>query len=146
MANVSQQIPNYLGGVSQASDIQKAPNEVDDIINGYPDPSFGLGKRNGSQFLNILYEVIIDTDTSFIIFKDKHSDTIRLQIYTEQIPNEQQINLILNAYNAAWGPDTFSNNGWGTNQSKYKNMVERYNIPRRRKRRNQISRDQEKQK
>ena len=63
---------------------------------------------------NILYEVIIDTDTSFIIFKDKHSDTIRLQIYTEQIPNEQQINLILNAYNAAWGPDTFSNNGWGT--------------------------------
>ena len=37
---------------------------------------------------NILYEVIIDTDTSFIIFKDKHSDTIRLQIYTEKIPNE----------------------------------------------------------
>ena len=51
MANVSQQIPNYLGGVSQASDIQKATNEVDDIINGYPDATYGLLKRAGSQWL-----------------------------------------------------------------------------------------------
>jgi len=51
MANVSQQVPNFLGGVSQASDIQKKSNEVEDITNGYPDVTYGLLKRPGSQWL-----------------------------------------------------------------------------------------------
>ena len=51
MANVSQQVPNFLGGVSQASDIQKNSNQVDEIINGYPDVTYGLIKRPGSQWL-----------------------------------------------------------------------------------------------
>ena len=57
MVAVTQTIPNYIGGVSSQPDEKKSPGQVKDIINGYPDPSFGLGKRNGSQFLNILYEV-----------------------------------------------------------------------------------------
>ncbi len=51
MANISQQIPNFLGGVSQASDVQKSSNQVDEIINGYPDATYGLLKRPGSQWL-----------------------------------------------------------------------------------------------
>lgn len=51
MANVSQQVPNFLGGVSQSADIQKSVNQVDDIINGFPDTTYGLLKRPGCQWL-----------------------------------------------------------------------------------------------
>ena len=47
MANITQQIPNFLGGVSTQPDDQKLPNQVSEIINGYPDPTFGLIKRPG---------------------------------------------------------------------------------------------------
>jgi len=47
MANITQQIPNFLGGVSTQPDDQKLPGQVRDIINGYLDPTFGLVKRNG---------------------------------------------------------------------------------------------------
>ena len=51
MAAVTQSIPNFLGGVSSQPDEKKSPGQVVDIINGYPDPTFGLTKRNGTQFL-----------------------------------------------------------------------------------------------
>ena len=47
MANITQQIPDFLGGVSTQPDDQKLPNQVSEIINGYPDPTFGLIKRPG---------------------------------------------------------------------------------------------------
>ena len=47
MANITQQIPNFLGGVSTQPDDQKQINSVRDIVNGYLDPTFGLVKRNG---------------------------------------------------------------------------------------------------
>lgn len=47
MANITQQIPNFLGGVSTQPDDQKLPTQVSEIINGYPDPTFGLIKRPG---------------------------------------------------------------------------------------------------
>jgi len=58
MAAVTQQIPNFLGGVSRQLDTKKSPGQVTEIINGYPDPAFGLIKRNGNQFL---FEVADDT-------------------------------------------------------------------------------------
>ena len=57
MPAVTQTIPNFIGGVSSQPDEKKSPGQVTDIINGYPDPSYGLGKRNGSQFLQVLYDV-----------------------------------------------------------------------------------------
>jgi hypothetical protein len=51
MAAVTQSISNFLGGVSSQPDEKKSPGQVNDIINGYPDPTFGLTKRNGTQFL-----------------------------------------------------------------------------------------------
>ena len=54
MASVTQSIPNFIGGVSSQPDEKKSPGQVRDIINGYPDPTFGLTKRNGTQFLQVL--------------------------------------------------------------------------------------------
>ena len=47
MPNITQQIPDFLGGVSTQPDDSKLPNQVSEIINGYPDPTFGLIKRPG---------------------------------------------------------------------------------------------------
>ena len=54
MPNVSQTIPNYLGGVSRQSDDKKMPGQVTDCINAYPDPTFGLTKRPGFKFIKNL--------------------------------------------------------------------------------------------
>ena len=54
MAAVTQSIPNFLGGVSSQPDEKKTPGQVKNIINGYPDPTFGLTKRNGTQYLDTL--------------------------------------------------------------------------------------------
>tara|TARA_R110002012_G_scaffold99302_1_gene237224 strand:+ start:817 stop:4329 length:3513 start_codon:yes stop_codon:yes gene_type:complete len=59
MTAVTQIIPNYLGGVSRQPDEKKSPGQVIDILNGYPDPTNGLTKRNGLEFVATL-----DTDTS----------------------------------------------------------------------------------
>ena len=52
--NVTQTIPNFLGGVSRQTDDKKLINQVTDCINGYPDPTFGLLKRPGLRHTNIL--------------------------------------------------------------------------------------------
>ena len=54
MANVTQSIPSYLGGVSKQSDDKKLPGQVTDCINAYPDPTFGLTKRPGFKFIKEL--------------------------------------------------------------------------------------------
>jgi len=56
MAAVTQTIPTFLGGVSKQTDIKKQPGQVDEILNGYPDPTYGLLKRNGSQFIDSITE------------------------------------------------------------------------------------------
>ena len=62
MAAVTQSIQNFLGGVSSQPDEKKSPGQVTDIINGYPDPTFGLTKRNGTQFLLTLEPYDEDND------------------------------------------------------------------------------------
>lgn len=56
MAAVTQTIPTFLGGVSRQADIKKQAGQVNEIVNGYADPTYGLLKRNGSQFLGLLTE------------------------------------------------------------------------------------------
>lgn len=51
MASVSQQIPNFLGGVSKQPDDKKRIGQVREAINSYPDPTFGLTKRPGTKWL-----------------------------------------------------------------------------------------------
>ena len=51
MANLTQTIPDYIGGVSKFPDDKKAPGEVTDCKNGYPDTTFGLTKRPGFKYI-----------------------------------------------------------------------------------------------
>ena len=64
MANISQTIPNFLGGINQQADWDKAPGEVRELINGYPDLVYGLRKRGGLK-----YEYALDKDNEI---KDGH--------------------------------------------------------------------------
>ena len=54
MAAVTQVIPNYIGGVSSQPDERKLPGQVTEATNVYIDPTFGLTKRQGLQFLTTL--------------------------------------------------------------------------------------------
>ena len=50
MANVSQQITTYLGGISQEPDYNKDPGTLSNLVNGYPDITYGLRKRPGLRY------------------------------------------------------------------------------------------------
>ena len=54
MPAVTQQVPNFLGGVSRQNDDKKVAGQLTECINGYPDPTFGLLKRPGEEFVNVL--------------------------------------------------------------------------------------------
>jgi len=54
MASVTQQIPNFLGGVSKQPDDKKIPGQVREAINAYADPTYGLSKRPGTKWLGNL--------------------------------------------------------------------------------------------
>ena len=49
MAGVTQTIPNFNGGISEQPDDKKFPGQVNNVLNGIPDPIEGLVKRPGSQ-------------------------------------------------------------------------------------------------
>ena len=54
MAAVTQRINNFLGGVSRQPDSKKLPGQVRECLNAYPDPTFGLVKRPGFKYLDVL--------------------------------------------------------------------------------------------
>lgn len=54
MPAVTQLVPNFLGGVSRQIDDKKLGGQLTECINGYPDPTYGLLKRPGLRFTNVL--------------------------------------------------------------------------------------------
>tara|TARA_A100001201_G_scaffold140781_2_gene134624 strand:+ start:546 stop:2891 length:2346 start_codon:yes stop_codon:yes gene_type:complete len=72
MANITQQIPNFLGGFSQEPDYQKPVNTVSEMINGYPDLTAGLSKRPGSKFIKKLSG--ITSVTGYKYFEVEHAN------------------------------------------------------------------------
>ena len=48
MAGITQQVPNYIFGISEQPDELKVPGQVRDLINGLPDVTRGLQKRPGT--------------------------------------------------------------------------------------------------
>jgi hypothetical protein len=54
MPAVTQLVPNFLGGVSRQNDDKKLDGQLTECINGYPDPTYGLLKRPGLRFTNVL--------------------------------------------------------------------------------------------
>ncbi len=76
MAAVNQNIPNFLGGVSQQPDKIKFPGQLRVCDNAVPDVTFGLKKRPAGEFVNKLsnanstgywYEIIRDGDEKFLV-------------------------------------------------------------------------------
>ena len=51
MSGITQQIPNYIFGISEQPDELKVPGQVSNLINGLPDVTRGLQKRPGSKFI-----------------------------------------------------------------------------------------------
>jgi len=72
MANITQQIPNFLGGFSQEPDYQKPINTVSEMINGYPDLTAGLSKRPGSKFVKKLTGIA--SVTGYKYFEVEHDN------------------------------------------------------------------------
>ena len=62
------ELTNYLGGVSRQSDDKKLPGQVEECLNGYPDPTFGLTKRPGFQWIaNLATGTTYDNSKWFFI-------------------------------------------------------------------------------
>ena len=71
MTAVTQRVSNYLGGVSRQSDDKKLTNQVRECLNGYPDPTFGLTKRPGFQWIvNLGTGTTYDSSKWFYIHRD----------------------------------------------------------------------------
>ena len=71
MSAITQRIDNYLGGVSRQSDDKKLPGLVKECLNGYPDPSFGLTKRPGFEWIaNLGTGTTYDSSKWFYIHRD----------------------------------------------------------------------------
>ena len=71
MAAVTQRIDNYFGGVSRQSDDKKLPGQVKECLNGYPDPTFGLTKRPGFEWIaNLGTGTTYDSSKWFYIHRD----------------------------------------------------------------------------
>ena len=71
MAAVTQRIDNYLGGVSRQADDKKLPGQVKECLNGYPDPTFGLTKRPGFEWIaNLGTGTTYDSSKWFYIHRD----------------------------------------------------------------------------
>ena len=70
MAAVTQIIDSFLGGVSRQSDDKKRPGEVVECTNGYADPTYGLIKRPGTEFISRLATAAGTTSDWFYIHRD----------------------------------------------------------------------------
>ena len=53
MATVTQQIPNYILGISEQPDELKSAGQVNNLVNAIPDVTRGLMKRPGSKLIKI---------------------------------------------------------------------------------------------
>jgi hypothetical protein len=90
MPAVTQRVDNYLGGVSRQSDDKKLPGQVEECINGYPDPTFGLTKRPGFQHIaNLGTGTIYDNSKWFFISRtetEKYIGCITPAVYNNASP------------------------------------------------------------
>ena len=69
MSGITQQVPNYIFGISEQPDELKIPGQVKNLKNALPDVTRGLQKRPGSRYVNTLSA---ETDSKwFHIFRDE---------------------------------------------------------------------------
>ena len=114
MPAVTQRVDNYLGGVSRQSDDKELPGQVEECINGYPDPTFGLTKRPGFQHIgNLGTGTTYDNSKWFFISR---TDTEKYIGCITPVPSGQSQGAI-----AIWNASTFAacNVTYGTGAQAY---------------------------
>ena len=112
MATVTQQVPNYVLGISEQPDELKLAGQVKDLVNAIPDVTLGCVKRAGSKFIKKI---------------TPNSGTLSwFHIYTDQ-DNQYIGNVNTSGQFQIWRTrDGFSyhdNNGEGTNLIDYTNVL-----------------------
>ena len=107
MPAVTQRVNDYLGGVSRQSDDKKLPGQVEECINGYPDPTFGLTKRPGFQYIaNLGTGTIYDNSKWFFISRtetEKYIGCITPAVYNNASPPVLQSTGNIYIWNAITG-------------------------------------------
>jgi len=75
MATVTQQVPNYVLGISEQPDELKLPGQVKDLVNAIPDVTLGCIKRPGSKLIKKItpnsgtlswFHIYTDEDNQYI--------------------------------------------------------------------------------
>ena len=74
MAGITQQVPNYIFGISEQPDELKIPGQVRDLKNALPDVTRGLMKRPGGTFKS---DLAAENDSQwFNIYRDEQEQYI----------------------------------------------------------------------
>jgi len=122
MATVTQQIPNYILGISEQPDELKLPGQVKDLVNAIPDVTLGCIKRPGSKLIKKItpntgtlswFHIYTDEDNQYIGCVNTSGD---VQIwrtrdgFSYHDNNGQGTNLIIYKDNDANGLPTVNNN------------------------------------
>ena len=94
MAAVTQTIDNYVNGVSREPDKEKAPGFVRDARNVYPDVTFGLTKRPGSQFTVDLGADTFLNDAYWFLYRFNDKEEMYIGWIQGDNNNNHTINLI----------------------------------------------------
>ena len=76
MATVTQQIPNYILGISDQPDELKLNGQVKDLQNAYPDITLGCTKRAGSRLINKISAPAAGQTSWFNIYNDEENQYI----------------------------------------------------------------------
>jgi len=76
MTSITQQIPNYVGGISQQPDELKVPGQVRTAKNVIPDVTHGLLKRPGGRLIGNALSAYTTTSKWFHYYRDENEQYI----------------------------------------------------------------------
>ena len=74
MTSVSQQIPNFVQGISDQPDVLKRPGQVRDMVNLYPDVTSTVTKRPGTELVS---ELGTDQTGTWFFIQKENPTTVR---------------------------------------------------------------------
>jgi len=112
MATVTQQVPNYVLGISEQPDELKLPGQVKDLVNAIPDVTLGCIKRPGSKLIKK-----ITTNSGTLSWFHIYNDQDNQYIGCVNTSGQFQI------WRTRDGFSYHDNNGQGTNLIDYSNVT-----------------------
>ena len=84
MTGISQAVQQYASGIAEQPDLRKFPGQVRNIVNGIPDPTWGLYKRPGSKRMGTTPLANVQSGGSwFHYYRDEEEGSYIGQIATD---------------------------------------------------------------